>query len=46
VTTASLLELLDSERTFLTVNGAYLQSIADYWNAVFTVEQASGRTFH
>jgi cobalt-zinc-cadmium efflux system outer membrane protein len=43
---ASLLELLDSERTFLSVNAAYLQSISDYWNAIFAVEQASGRTLH
>ena len=43
---ASLLELLDSERTFLSVNASYLQSISDYWNAIFSVEQASGRTLH
>jgi cobalt-zinc-cadmium efflux system outer membrane protein len=43
---ASLLELLDSERTFLSVNASYLQSISDYWNAIFAVEQASGRTLH
>jgi cobalt-zinc-cadmium efflux system outer membrane protein len=43
---ASLLELLDSERTFLSVNASYLQSISDYWNAVFAVEQASGRRLH
>ena len=43
---ASLLELLDAQRTFLTINSSYLQSIADYWNAVFTVEQATGRTLH
>ncbi len=43
---ASLLELLDSGRTFLAINAAYLQSISDYWNAIFAVEQASGRTLH
>jgi cobalt-zinc-cadmium efflux system outer membrane protein len=43
---ASLLELLDSERTFLSVNASYLQSVSDYWNAIFAVEQASGRTLH
>ena len=43
---ASLLELLDSERTFLSVNASYLQSISDYWNAIFAVEQASGKTLH
>jgi outer membrane protein TolC len=43
---ASLLELLDSQRTFLAVNGSYLQSTSDYWNAVFAVEQASGRKLH
>lgn len=43
---ASLLELIDSRRTFLSVNASYLQSISDYWSAVFAVEQAAGRTFH
>ncbi len=43
---ASLLEMLDAQRTFLSINAAYLQSVADYWNAVFTVEQATGRTLH
>ncbi|MEI9940170.1 MAG: TolC family protein [Pseudomonadota bacterium] len=43
---ASLLELLDSGRTFLAINASYLQSISDYWNAIFAVEQASGRTLH
>ncbi len=43
---ASLIELLDSGRTLLAVNASYLQSISDYWNAIFAVEQASGRTLH
>jgi cobalt-zinc-cadmium efflux system outer membrane protein len=43
---ASLLELIDSQRTLLSVNASYLQSISDYWNAVFAVEQASGRRLH
>jgi cobalt-zinc-cadmium efflux system outer membrane protein len=43
---ASLLELLDSGRTLLAVNASYLQSVSDYWSAVFSVEQATGRTFH
>ncbi len=38
---ASLLELLDAQRTVNTVNGEYLQSLNDYWNAVFQLEAAT-----
>ena len=39
---ASLLELLDAERTFIATNVEYRQNLADYWTAVFQVEQATG----
>jgi cobalt-zinc-cadmium efflux system outer membrane protein len=39
---ASLLELLDAERTFIATNVEYRQNLADYWSAVFQVEQATG----
>ena len=42
---ASLLELLDAERTFIATNVEYRQDLADYWTAVFQVEQATGTQF-
>jgi cobalt-zinc-cadmium efflux system outer membrane protein len=39
---ASLLELLDAERTFIATNVEYRQNLADYWTAVFQLEQAIG----
>jgi len=39
---ASLLELLDAERTFIATNVEYRQNLADYWTAVYQVEQATG----
>src|SRR5215472_401798 len=42
---ASLLELLDAERTFIATNVEYRQDLADYWTAVFQVEQATGTEF-
>ncbi len=42
---ASLLELLDAERTFIATNVEYRQNLADYWTAVFQVEQATGTEF-
>jgi cobalt-zinc-cadmium efflux system outer membrane protein len=38
---ASLLELLDAERTYIAVNGEYLQDLASYWNAVCQLEAAT-----
>ena len=43
---ASLLEFLDSQRTFLAINAAYVQASGDYWLAVFGIEQAIGRDLH
>jgi cobalt-zinc-cadmium efflux system outer membrane protein len=39
---ASLLELLEAERTFIATNVEYRQNLADYWTAVFQLEDAIG----
>jgi cobalt-zinc-cadmium efflux system outer membrane protein len=39
---ASLLELLDAQRTFLSTNAEYLQNLNDYWTSLFSLEQAIG----
>jgi cobalt-zinc-cadmium efflux system outer membrane protein len=39
---ASLLEYLDAQRTFIATNVEYLQDLANYWIAVFQLEQAIG----
>jgi len=41
---ASLLDLLDAQRTFIATRIEYLQDLAAYWNAVFKLEQAAGVT--
>jgi cobalt-zinc-cadmium efflux system outer membrane protein len=38
---ASLLELLDAERTYIATHGEYLQNITAYWTAVAQLEQAT-----
>jgi cobalt-zinc-cadmium efflux system outer membrane protein len=38
---ASLFELLDAQRTFLSIQLEYLQAVSDYWTAVFQIEQAT-----
>ena len=40
---ASLLEFIDAQRTFITNNIEALNDLADYWTAVFLLEQAVGR---
>jgi cobalt-zinc-cadmium efflux system outer membrane protein len=40
---ASLLELLDAQRTYIAVANERLRTLADYWEAVFRVEAAVGR---
>jgi len=40
---ASLLELLDAQRTFIAANIEHLQNLNDYWTAVFQLEAAVGR---
>jgi cobalt-zinc-cadmium efflux system outer membrane protein len=39
---ASLLELLDADRTYIATNVEYLNDLAGYWTAVFQLEQATG----
>ena len=39
---ASLLELLDARRTFISVNLEYRQDLADYWTSAIRLEQAIG----
>lgn len=41
---ASLLELLDAQRTFRAIALEAQSNLADYWTAVFRLEQAVGRT--
>jgi cobalt-zinc-cadmium efflux system outer membrane protein len=38
----SLLELLDAQRQYIATNVEYLQDLANYWTAVFQLEQAVG----
>lgn len=39
---SSLLDWLDAERTYLTISNQRLQSLAQYWMALFQLEQAVG----
>jgi cobalt-zinc-cadmium efflux system outer membrane protein len=39
---ASLFEFLDAQRTYLTTQNEYLQTLSDYWTAIFLLEQATG----
>ncbi len=39
---ASLLELIDAQRTYLAVNREYLDDLTTYWTAVFQLEAATG----
>lgn len=39
---ASLLEFLDAQRTYIGINQEYLQDLSSYWIAVFQLEQATG----
>jgi cobalt-zinc-cadmium efflux system outer membrane protein len=40
---ASLLEMLDGERTWIAANNEYRQNLTDYWIAFFQLEQAVGQ---
>jgi cobalt-zinc-cadmium efflux system outer membrane protein len=42
---ASLLEFLDAQRTYISVNVEHLQDLANYWIALFALEQAVGMDF-
>ena len=41
---ASLLDLLDAQRTFIATRVEYLQDLGAYWTAIFRLEQAAGVT--
>jgi cobalt-zinc-cadmium efflux system outer membrane protein len=40
---ASLLELLDAQRTFVAINAEYYQDVSDYWTAFYQLEEAVGQ---
>lgn len=40
--TASLLDFLDAQRTFVAVQGEYVRTAIDYWKAVYALEAAVG----
>ncbi len=39
---ATLMDLLDAQRTYIATNVEYLQNLASYWTAVFQLEEAVG----
>ena len=39
---ATLMDYLDAQRTYIATNVEYLQDLANYWTAVFQLEQAVG----
>ncbi|MGD0526181.1 MAG: TolC family protein [Polyangiaceae bacterium] len=43
---ATLMDFLDAQRTYIATNVEYLQDLANYWTAVFQVEQAVGTELH
>jgi cobalt-zinc-cadmium efflux system outer membrane protein len=43
--TSSYLEFLDAQRSFAAAQGDYIQTLSDYWNAVFFLEAAVGTEF-
>jgi cobalt-zinc-cadmium efflux system outer membrane protein len=42
---ATLMDLLDAQRTYIATNVEYLQDLANYWTAVFQLEEAVGVDF-
>jgi cobalt-zinc-cadmium efflux system outer membrane protein len=40
--TATLMDFLDAQRTYIATNLEYLQNLTNYWTAVFQLEQAVG----
>ena len=42
---ASLLEYLDAQRTYIATYGEYLQDLANYWTAVYQLQQSVGAEF-
>jgi cobalt-zinc-cadmium efflux system outer membrane protein len=43
---ATLMDLLDAQRTYIAINVEYLQDLTNYWTAVFQLEQAVGMELH
>ena len=41
----SLLDVLDAQRTWIATRNEYVQNLNDYWNGLFTLEQAVGKEF-
>jgi cobalt-zinc-cadmium efflux system outer membrane protein len=39
---ANLMDFLDAQRTYIAINVEYLQDLANYWTAVYQVEEAVG----
>jgi len=42
---ASLLDVLDAQRTWIAARNEYVQNLNDYWNGLFGLEQAVGKEF-
>jgi len=40
---ASLLDVLDAQRTWIAIKGEYLQTLNDYWSGLFQLEQSVGK---
>ncbi len=43
---AGLTDLLDAQRAYIATNVEYIQDVANYWTAVFQLEQAVGMELH
>ncbi len=43
---ATLMDFLDAQRTYIATNVEYLQDLANYWIAVYQVEEAVGMELH
>ncbi len=43
---ATLMDFLDAQRTYIATNVEYLQDLANYWTAVFQLEEAVGMELH
>lgn len=39
----TLLDVLDAQRTWISVKAEYLQNLNDYWNGIFQLEQSLGK---
>ena len=42
---ASLLDVLDAQRTWIATRNEYVQNLNDYWSGLFSLEQAVGKEF-